>query len=88
VDREHILGIVIELARSVDDKLRGLTLRLDDTPLTSYGLTSLAMLQLIARVEDRFGVAISDAEALRAGTALSLVDLIQAKVAPAGSGAT
>jgi acyl carrier protein len=88
VTRDDILAVVAELAESVDARIDAEAIRDDDTPLTAHGLTSLAALQLYAKLEDRFGITISDGEALRAGTGASLVDLVREKAAPAQSGAS
>jgi acyl carrier protein len=85
VNREHIFAEVLVLARTAEQRLVGQRIALDETPLTTYGVTSLALLQLVSLVEDRFGITITDAEALRASSALALVELIEHKLRAAGS---
>lgn len=84
MDRQQIFGAVADLARGVEPRLAERAIGLDDTPLTAYGLTSLTLLQLVERVEARFGITISDGEAFAAGSMRALVELIERKVhAPA-----
>ncbi|GGK33971.1 hypothetical protein GCM10010124_28200 [Pilimelia terevasa] len=80
MSRDEIFVEVVDLACAVEPRVVRQAVRLDDTPFTAYGITSMSMLQLTARVEDRFAVRISDGEALRAGTPLRLVGLIAQKL--------
>lgn len=80
MDREMILAKVVELARMAEPRFDGQAVQLDDTPLSAHGLTSLSMLRLTALVQDGFGITITDAEGLRAGTPIGLVGLIERKL--------
>lgn len=84
MDRQHIFGTLVELACSVDRTLDGSAIRLDRTPFKAYGLASMAVLQLAGKIEDRFGIALSDTEVLLADSPLALVELVERKAEPAG----
>jgi acyl carrier protein len=54
---------------------------LDDRPFREHGLDSMALIRLVADVEDRFDIEIDDADAMVAFSFQRLVDLIDQKVA-------
>ena len=83
MNRQHIFGTLVELACSVDQTLDGSAIRLDGTPLKAYGLTSMTVLQLAGKIEDRFGISLSDTEVLLADPPLALVELVERKAGPA-----
>lgn len=78
--RERIFTVLTELAAGVDDRIDPRSIVLDDTPMTAYGLTSMTMLQLFARLEDAFGISISDIEGLRCASPAAIVELVERKL--------
>lgn len=83
MDRQNIFQDVVETIRSIDSQVNHEALRLDDTPFRSYGIESLTLIRLAARLEDRYEIRITDADAFAATSFQRLVDLLVGKLAAA-----
>ncbi|MEV0319908.1 acyl carrier protein [Streptomyces sp. NPDC050658] len=87
-DDSQIFSVIAELAHQVDERIDPSDLQLDDTPLKTYGFTSLTAVRLLTLVEDRFLVAVSDADALTSTSMRQLVDLVQRRSRTEGNAAS
>jgi acyl carrier protein len=85
VDRREIFAEIVAIVRLIDTSGDPRAIRFDDTPFKAYGLSSLTQIRLIALVEDRFDIAITDVDALAAYSPLKFVELIERKVSQVGS---
>jgi acyl carrier protein len=85
---DDIQAILVDIICSVDEHINKAAIRLDDTPFKAYGLNSLAQIRIAACVEDEFGIAISDNDALTVTSVIRLAQLIKNKLELAGKGAS
>ncbi|MFE0134065.1 acyl carrier protein [Streptomyces sp. NPDC059037] len=87
-DDAQVFSVIAELAHQVDERIDPAALRLDDTPLNAYGFTSLTAVRLLTLIEDRFLVAVSDADVLTSTSMRHLVDLVQRRSKTEGKSAS
>jgi acyl carrier protein len=85
---DDIKAILVDIICSVDEHINKTAIRLDDTPFKAYGLNSLAQIRIAACVEDEFGIAISDNDALTVTSVIRLAQLIKNKLELAEKGAS
>ena len=85
---DDIKAILVDIICSVDEHINKTAIRLDDTPFKAYGLNSLAQIRIAACVEDEFGIAISDNDALTVTSVIRLAQLIKNKLELAEQGAS
>lgn len=81
MDRNKIFAEVVNAVVAINTTVDATAIRLDDTPFSAYGVTSLTRLQVGARVSERFQVPFGDSDALLAGSPLGLVRLIERRLA-------
>jgi acyl carrier protein len=85
---DDIQAILIDIICSVDEHISRAAIRLDDTPFKAYGLNSLAQIRIAACVEDKFGITISDSDALTVTSVMRLAQLIKDKIELVKKGAS
>lgn len=83
MNRDEIFARLVEVVSLVDDNIDASAIRLDDRPFRAYGLSSLAQLQVGARVAELFGIPFHDSDALLALSPLGLVTLVERRLAGA-----
>ena len=83
MDRKQIFATLVETVAAVDGRIDAARMRLDETPFKAYGLTALTQMQVGARVAEMFGIAFGDSDSLLATSPLSLVTLIERRLAGA-----
>jgi acyl carrier protein len=79
--KNQILDEIVDILGTEDATIDVRRIRLDDTPLTSYGIDSLRLVRLACAIEDRFGITIDDGDAIAASTVVRLVDLVESRTA-------
>jgi len=85
VDRQELFEEVVETIKALDSTVKPEEFRLDDKAFRSYGIDSLTLIRLAARLEDRYDIRISDADAFAASSFQRLVDLLLGKLMAAQS---
>jgi len=85
VDRQELFEEVVETIKALDSTAKPKEFRLDDTAFRAYGIDSLTLIRLAARLEDRYDIRISDADAFAASSFQRLVDLLLGKLMAARS---
>jgi acyl carrier protein len=89
MDRTAIFERIVAILRQDPSKEVAFdSLRLDQTPLRSYGIDSLTLVGLTCALEDEFGIAVDDWEAATAASFVGLVDLVERKTRPAQASLT
>jgi acyl carrier protein len=71
---------ILQLARTRCKELARANVGLDDTPLRSYGVDSLALIRLVSAIEDRFEIEIREHEVFATASVSDLVRLVRGKV--------
>jgi len=77
---EDIQAALVDIICAVDEHINKTAIRLDDTPFKAYGLNSMAQIRIAACVEDKFGITISDNDALTVTSVIRLARLIKDKI--------
>ena len=85
---DDIQAKLVDIICSVDEHIDRSAVRLDDTPFKAYGLSSLAQIRIAACVEDKFGITISDNDALTVTSVIRLAQLIKDKIGLVEKGAS
>jgi acyl carrier protein len=85
---DDIQTILVDIICSVDENINKTSIRLDDTPFKAYGLNSMAQIRIAACVEDKFGITISDNDALTVTSVIRLAQLIKDKIELVEKGAS
>jgi acyl carrier protein len=85
---DDIQAALVDIICSVDEHIHKTAIRLDDTPFKAYGLNSMAQIRIAACVEDKFGITISDNDALTVTSVIRLARLIKDKLELVEKGAS
>lgn len=82
MDRQSLRGELQTILVIVDQKFKGRTDVVDETPLREgLGLDSLQVTEMLFEIEDRLGVKIADEEAMKLRTVGDLITVIETKKA-------
>lgn len=78
MDQQEIFTYLMEIVRDKtgQDKI---DIKLDSTPLKAYGIDSLCMMQMVAAIEERYGIEIDEMEVFNIDTFLTFTDLVSSK---------
>ena len=83
MNKNLIFERLVETVSAVDEGVDPSVLRLDETPFLAYGLNSLSQLRVGVKLAELYGVPFEDSDSLLATSPLSLVTLVERRLAGA-----